>query len=310
MGSGSSQPQFQQSNLVIDSEFAVQQPDPKPYQIITEGPASHKMDDDVLDEIQLTINRILIHGDRANAISYKRYLRNRCWCHLLTISFFLTIPIIWGLTVLLYGLDFVDSIVDYYYEYRKYTLVMIAGVVGLCLCQWYCYFCTTRGAERAKSVWRRNVISIIDEQIQEFQSQWPQFVFTLIYPLHVRVGKVNVIRGRIRVTLTTNSRHTPIHTVQRIEPPVAGKTPNSELTALNPQPVFLPPHNLEPNNAGHRRYRGQDAILHGQRIQVVTDSMVPLQVVRKPKRPLRPKIPISTDHNHAGYHSKIVEASA
>lgn len=210
MGASPSKAEFQQSNLICDFDFLVQ--DPKRYwQSINHGPARHLMEDfpGILEDIQFNIKRVLLHGDEDNATAYRRYTRYRCCCSLLTIFCFSAVPL---LCIALLASEYAELVDDYYEEYiadNNYLPYIIGVICGVCICHLHCFCYVSRSKERARTSWRSNVIKAIDERMQQFQAEWPQFVFTLLYPIHVRIGKQNVIRGRIRVTASTKPQHTP-----------------------------------------------------------------------------------------------------
>jgi len=311
MGSGPSAVHFHQSNLILDFDFSLNKPDPKPYLSITRGPSCHMMEFDICDEIQFGIKRVLVHGDKYNALSFKRYLRHRRCCLAFTMISYLTVAILLTFGVWFKGTDSMDAVGDIYDQYRRYTYIIVAVVLVSCISQWFCCCYTSRGADRSRVVWRSNTVSAVDEKMQEWQAQWPQFVFTLLYPIHARIGRKSAIRGRIRVTASTQPQLASTQSVQRIKQP--GPRPKarvhstSELAALNPQPV-LSVHGRD------SRFRGQHAVYDGHRIsKIPTESMVPIQIVREQSRK---NFPMSTDQrphhrrHYAGYHGQRIPPSA
>eukprot|EP01084_Bolivina_argentea_P022750 42303_1 len=312
MGVGYSKQEFQQPNLIMDFEFGIFKPNAKPRVFTKRGPIANQMHPDIADEIFLTIENIIRHGDPYNASLYTKYYWSLCCCMIFTLPCWMLLPL-----VIVYGsLMFVT--IEYFNEYRSYSYLAIGAIVILTIIQCYCYCCSAKGINKASVNWRNNIIQKINEKTQDWQAQWPNFSMTIIYPLITRgrKGKTINIRGIIRVTQGAPQvlNNAPLYSqyIQQ-QQPIA----QSELVALNPaHQRIATPVLLQGANGQQMVVQGQKAIINGREVLVVQQpAQQPAQqpinhvVQYAPANPQR--IALSTE-SHVNYNdnNNIVQVSA
>merc|ERR1712228_77732 len=160
-------------------------------------------------------------------------------------------------------------------EFTFYFIIGIITIILIVVC--YCYCCSYSGAKRSADMWRDNIIKKINDQMTDWQSQWPQFSMTLIYPLFTtrrgNKGRQRVvdIRGIVRVSkgaaqfVNMPIQNVPIYQQQYVQQPV-----HSEMVALNMQ---QPQVMIQNANGQQMMVQGQKAIVNGREVLLVQQPL-------------------------------------
>lgn len=72
MGVGNSQQNYQSPNLIMDFHFRLFKPTATPMVHAERGPASSEMHQDIAEEMQLTIHKLIDSGDNYNKSMYRQ----------------------------------------------------------------------------------------------------------------------------------------------------------------------------------------------------------------------------------------------
>jgi len=272
---GATQPkEIQSPNLITDFEFHLFHPNGRGTVTTKAGPQSNLMQQVQSDEINLGIQTIIKHGDTYNASLHRKYSCLYCCC---TIPFIVCI-ILFPFSIV-YFISFLHSNTisiagSSYSSMAFYSLIVVIIIILIIVC--YCYCCSYSGAKKAGDMWRDNIIQKINDQMQDWQSQWPQMAMTLIYPIfsyrRTNKGRQRVvdIRGIVRVSkgavqfVNMPIQNVPIYQ-QYVQQPL-----HSEMVALNVQQ----PQVMIQNANGHKMMvQGQKAIVNGREVLLVQQPL-------------------------------------
>ena len=199
MGLDYSTPEYQQPDHIKDFNFSLFKPTATPVVHLKRGPRAEEMTLEQSAEIHLTLKKIIDGGDTYNKSLYQQYCCAYCCVSLFTIPCWVVIPTLAGFGgVYWFGGDYFD-------KYRTYTYLAIAGLAIMTIIQCYCYCCTAQGLTKSAAKWRINIIDRVNEAVQDWQQQWPEFAMTIIYPIidRGRKGKTRNIRGILRISKGT-----------------------------------------------------------------------------------------------------------
>eukprot|EP01083_Nonionella_stella_P023092 63836_1 len=307
MGVGYSQNNFQQPNLIMDFEFSLFKPNATARVSISRGPQSNTMPSDIADEIYFAIQHCITDGDKYNASLYTKYYWSLCCCCCIAMPFWVLLPI-----AIVYGILLFHAL-DYIQEYGVLSYLAIAGFIVILFLGCYCYCCSAKGVNKAALEWRNNIIQLINQRTQQWQTQWPQFTMTIIYPLITtgRKGRTVNIRGIVRVTQGTPQvvDNMPLYS-QYIQQPVYAQNAQaaSELVVLN-QPLQRAVL-IQDQNGQRMMVQGKKAIVNGREVLLV-ERPANIQPQNAQMRPMQPQMALSTDANsmYSG-HGGVPPASA
>merc|ERR1712083_1022323 len=119
-------------------------------------------------------------------------------------------------------------------------------------------------------MWRNNIVNKLNYESQEWQSQWPQYSMTLIYPL-ITYGRRRKNRSRavvdIRAILRVTKGATQFGNLPIYQPQYVQQQPvQSEMVALN---VQQPQVMIKGADGQHMMVQGKTAIVNGREVLLV-----------------------------------------